>query len=121
MTEFNIFRAKEVWSNPDIVRGEMFYEIRDGHSSMLSNIECTSMKDMAETLYTGAGISKNFMPGDTINHRPPRSVETVYIDGYFGRPIVPAAVYKYSPLKRAELKELKEELEKLQRKKRKTT
>lgn len=107
--------ARHVWSNPYNVRGEKYYYLDDGKSCVLSNVTCTSIKDLAKDMHTGLGISGPVFPQDNIIYKPFVEAETIYADGYFGRPLVPADVYRYEPLKRKQRKELEKHLKGLRK------
>jgi hypothetical protein len=105
-----VYIAKLIWSNPDIVKNETYYCVGYGTKTTLSNIETTDLSDLAKEIIHSEEISKT---GCEIGYVPPPSPELTYVDGYFGRPPVPAHVYVYKPLKRKQIKELQSHLERL--------
>ena len=105
--------ARLTWSNPYNVRGEKFYYVNDGRECFLSNTEFTTMKELAEELHEGIGLSGPLSPGDKIIYKPQTDSETIWADGYFGRPAIPAEVYCYESLKRKLRKELESHLTRL--------
>ena len=113
--EVLVFIAKLVWTNPqNYVRGEKYYCIDDGKVRHFSNIKCT-MEELADTMHKGRYLSEPVYPQDKIIFKPPCKAETIYGDGYFGRPLVPSRVYCYESLKRKQIKQLENHLARLRR------
>jgi hypothetical protein len=102
--------AQLVWPKP--CRGEKYwYCIDDGQYRSLSNMECTTIKELAEELLLSGPLS----PQDKIIYKPPVDEEMTYADGYFGRRAVAAEGYLYKPLKRKQIKQLENHLARLRR------
>ncbi len=106
-----ICKSKLVWSNPDYVRKDNnFFYVEDSRGREIKichiNSGLVDLEEFAEDLRKGLDISKP-LTEDSLDFAPPTYSETTYLDGYFGRPLVPHQVYRYYPLKRKEIKELK--------------
>ena len=108
--------AKHVWSNPDrIFNGDKFYFTISLRSEHHLNIKSTSLEQLAKSICDDIGYV-SFGNEFEIKNAQGRSAEMHFLDGYFGRPLVPAHVYTYEPLKRKQFKELQSHLEKLRKK-----
>jgi hypothetical protein len=107
--------AKHIWTNPNRIKGETFYFIFDAQGEQLLNVKSFSLEGLAETIRYGIGYTP-FGNEYKIINAPGSSNETLFLDGYFGRPLVPAAVYNYRPLKRKQLNEILAHMEKLREK-----
>lgn len=109
-----VCRSRWVWSNPrPVYRDNNFYYITDGVKGCHTSIKYTSLEQLARELYDGVFTSKPVRDPNMIDPKPATPYETYYLDGYFGRPLIPSKTYRYFPLKRKEFKELKEHLMKL--------
>jgi hypothetical protein len=106
-----ICKSKLVWSNPDYVRRDNnFFFVEDLRGNKIQSVHTScegELKKLAQDLQKGLYVSEP-VTEDSLVFTPPLLSETTYLDGYFGRPLVPHQVFRYYPLKRKEIKELKQ-------------
>ncbi len=108
--EIFVYRATHFWSQGSgYIRKDRYWYVIDDKvdGASFSNAELHDMKDLAKELY------QRLQPGDTVSYKPPVSSETMYGDGFWGRPLVPSNYFEYKPLKRKQIKELQGYLERL--------
>lgn len=102
-----VCNAKLVWT-PSSSPNEHYILVtdtgRDG--SYLTNRECASFEEIAEEILSlGADFKIVYEPGVPM--------EMLYVDGYFGRPLIPVEGYQLSKLNRRQVKELETHLSRL--------
>lgn len=95
-----ICNAKLVW-NPGRFPDEDYILVTDtgANGSHLTNLESVSFEELARDL-------PNLGPDVEMIYKPEVEVEMVWVDGYFGRPPVPAEVFQLSELNQEQIKEL---------------
>jgi hypothetical protein len=111
--EILVCMVRTVWSNgTDKGDKEKFYLVSDGKEEYQTNIECITLEKLAKDICTGLCLSGPLGLEDRVIFEPPVGRQTIYTDGYFGRPKVPSHVEKYWPLKKKDIQKLLEYINK---------
>lgn len=98
-----VCKAKWVVSGLNAVyKNNKFFCVTDGKKGVHTNC---SIPELARELYEGFFLSEP-VKSDEINYVPSQTAMITYLDGYFGRPLIPSNIYVLSSLSRKERKEL---------------
>lgn len=107
-----VCRAKQVCTGDCAVfRNNKYFYVNDGRTGCFTKRD---LNDLAYDLHFGIGFSAPVKSEDII-YKPEKTAQIYYVDGYFGRPAIPAAVHIFSPLSRKEIKKLKQILSKFEK------
>jgi len=99
--KFLVCRAKHTWSYPDQVHtNRRFFYVGDDRDGYLFGEDRYDMEGLA-------GLLPPDLEPDNIDFEPPIEAQTLYADGYWGRPVIPVEVYAYRPLTGKQRTELK--------------
>jgi len=110
--EIIVCRAQVVWMNPDYFPGDKIYlYVSDDSGDFMTQ---GPLEDLANFLIQGIALRKPLFEGDEkpkINYNPPCKAQLIHIDGYFGRPPVPAELLRLYSLEPGEIDDFKRYLE----------
>ena len=85
-----------------VYKNNKFFYADDGKKGFLTRCD---IPKLACELHEGLSLSGP-VKLDEINYVPPQTAMITYLDGYFGRPLIPNNIYVLSSLSRKERKEL---------------
>ena len=108
--EILVCNAKKVWRTPANTPNEKYFLIDDGKKTFLTQV---SLEELAGFLIKGVFLSEPLYADSRepkIVYKPKISAQTIYEDGFFGRPLIPVEVIAFSPLRKKQVKELEEKL-----------